>query len=247
MPIFQINDDNKIPIWLLGISIFVAIVIVVWFFNNPIYKPLVYASGLYAFLGVICMGFLTNGSMQDYFIGIPKNWKTFLWIGVGLGAGFLFLQLSRIGLSMGVPLIPQSIATNLRAIVIVFFAPVVEDILRFSLLGFILYLTRRCSKSSCGIDKKFIWLAIIIQAIFFVILHFASYATGFYEAPTFLGALTGLSAVSASLISAGIFAVFTGWLVSLDGVKNIVLSIAMHLAVNLLLFSSLAIVGLNLV
>jgi len=242
----RINPDNKIPIIILGISIFVAVTIVIWFFNNPTYLPLVLGSGLYAFLGVISLGFITNTSMQDYFIGIPFSAKTFVWMIGGVFVGLAILSLSYFGLSIGVPLLPNSIGNNLRWIVVSVFSPIFEDILRFSLFGFVLYLTRKCSKSSCSINKKYVLLAVTIQALFFVVIHFSAYATGFYEAPTALGAFTGLSAVSASLIAAFIFAWITGFICSLDGVKTYALSIVAHFVINTVLFVKLTVVGLNI-
>jgi hypothetical protein len=245
--IIQLNDDNKIPVLLLGISIFVAVVMVVWFYNDPDYKPLVMGSGLYAFLGVISLGFWTNGAMQDYFFGIEKSYKTFLWMILGLFIGVGILSLSYLGLSMGVPLLPQNIGTNFRAILVLWFAPCIEDLLCFSFFGFILFLTRRCNKSSCDIDKRYLWLAIILTSFFFMGLHAVSYAAHFYEASTLLEGFAGLSAVSASLIAAFIFRGITCWFISLNGVRNIIIGISAHYAINQILFAKLTVIGLSVI
>ena len=89
-------------------------------------------------------------------------------------------------------------------------------------------------------------MAIILQGLFFVILHATSYAAGWYQAPTWLGAFTIISAVQGSLIAAGIFALISGYFVSRDGVKNITISIVAHFVINSILFAQFAVVGLNI-
>lgn len=242
----RLNPDNQIPVILLGISIFLAVIMVVWFYNDVNYKPLVYGSALYAFLGVISLGFWTNGAMQDYFFGIEKSYRTFLWMVVGGVIGVGFLSLSYFGLAMGVPLLPASIGTNFRAFIILYAAPIFEDSLRFALFGFILYITRKCNKSSCSIDRKYIWLGIFIQAIFFTILHFVAYSQNFYTLPSFYEGLLGLSAISASLITAFLFAVVTGWFASLNGVKNYAGVIVTHAVINGFLFTKATVIGLSI-
>lgn len=242
----RLNPDNQLPVLLLGISIFIAVVMVVWFYNDINYKPLVYGSALYAFLGVISLGFWTNGAMQDYFFGIEKSYRTIMWIIVGAVVGIGFSSLQYFGLSMGVPLLPASIGTNFRAFIILYAAPIFEDLLCFALFGFILYVTRKCNKSSCSIDKKYKWLAIGIVIIFFVMLHFAAYKIGWYQAPTLLEGIAGLSAVSASLIAAGIFRGITLYIVSLDGVSNCILAIVAHYVINQILFVKATVIGLSI-
>jgi len=234
----KLKEENRLVINILIILLAVTILLYV------VYPPLRTAVGIYGFLTLICLGIYTNGVFQDYLIGIKKNnlFKIIL-IGSGIGLGFVILPRVIPGMSMGVPLLPAAVDDNLKWIVICLFAPIIEEILtRGALLGLVKYMER-----DGGIKKFELWIAIIAQAIFFMLLHATSYAAGWYEAPTWAGAFGTLGAVSASLIAAFIFALVMGWLVTRDGIENLGLSIVGHYLVNQIIFVKMSVVGLNII
>ena len=236
--VFDVKEDNQIVV--IGIIIFLVLSIILY----VVYPGLKTATGIYGFLCLIALGIYTNPAFQDYLYGIEKSLKTFLWIGAGIGIGLAYIILTRLvpGLSMGLPLVPQSVDSSLRWVIICVFAPFIEDVLRFSILGLVLYIRRKD-----GISKGELWLAIILQAVFFMCLHAFAYSGNWYQAPSWIGAITIISSVQGALFAAFLFAMLTGWFVSRDGVKNLTISIIAHFIVNFILFVNIAVVGLNIV
>ena len=233
----DVKEDNKlvvnILIFLLALNVLLYVV----------YPPLRTATGIYGFLVVIALGVYTNGTFQDYLIGIKKsNLFKVLLIGAGFGLAFVILPRFIPGMSMGIPLLPAAVEDNLKWVVICLFAPIIEEILtRGALLGLVKYMER-----NRGISTFELWVAIIAQAIFFTLLHATSYAAGWYEAPTWMGAFGTLSAVSASLLAAFLFGVAAGWFVTRDGIENLGVSIVAHYIINQILFVQMSVVGLSI-
>jgi len=236
--IFKINDDNQIVIIALVIFLLTSVLFYV------IYPPLREATGIYGFLTLICLGIYTNPAFQEYLNGIAKNRKTFFFLLLGLGLGALFIVIPKIlpGFSMGLPLVPASVDSDIRWVIQCVFAPGIEDILRFGVLGLILFLFRKK-----GISKGELWFAIFTQALFFTALHALAYYNNWYNAPSIYEAFAGLSAVSGSLIFAFLFASITGFLVTRRWCLNLILSISSHYAINQTLFVDVSVVGLNIV
>lgn len=233
--IFSISEDNKLAVILLAATLILDIIVFI-IYPNPTFRT---ACAIYGFLALVSISIYTNPAFQEHLYGIPKNTKT-LWsiaAGAAIGLGFVFLPRLLPGFSIGIPLLPASVADNFKFIIIGVFAPVFEDFVRFSILGIVKYIRRED-----GISQSELWLAILVQAMFFTAIHALAYATGFYQAPTWMQALGSLGAVSASLFAAFTFAMVTGYFVTRDGVKNIALSIAAHFVVNGLLFTALAVV-----
>lgn len=230
MSVFNVKQDNNLVVWIAGIGLFLALLLYV------VYPPLRSATAIYGAISLVGLFFYTNPAFQNYLIGIPRK-KLFssLLIGGGIGLAFVILPKIIPGMSMGLPIIPASVESNLKWVVICLFAPFIEEIAtRGALLGFVRYLGRKGRSSN-----KVIWTAIILQAVFFVMLHALAYSSGWYQAPTWLGAYGALSAVSASLIIAGIFGLIMGYVVTRDGIKNLGVSIVAHYVINQLLFVGL--------
>lgn len=237
MAILSVSKENKLVVALVGISLFLALWIFI-VYPDPTLKN---ACMIYGFMAIIGLGFYTNPAFDGYVVGIPKkNLFTSLIVGGVLGGAFVVLPRIVPGLSLGIPLIPNSVEGSLRFIVICIFAPILEEVLcRGSLLGFVNYLNKKGRR-----NEAIVWLAIVIQALFFVGLHFLAYSNGWYNAPTWLGAtgvFANLSAVSASLILAGVFGLVTGYIVSRDGLRNLSISIVAHFIVNTTLFVGLSV------
>ena len=225
--IFSIKKEFEFVVIISGISLFIAFLLYV------VYPPLRTVTTIYGGIALISLFFYTNKVFQPYPVGIPKKRISLnILFGVLAGLGFILLPKIIPGMSMGVPLVPASIESNLQWLVIVFFAPFMEEILtRGVLLGFVKYLRRKR-----GISNAELWLAIIVQAVFFMSLHALAYAYGWYTAPEWLGAFKILSSVSASLISAGLFGLIMGYLVTRKGVNSLILPIVAHMTINQILF-----------
>ena len=233
--IFKIDPDNKLVVLLAGIGLFIALLLYVT------YPPLREASSIYGAIAIVGLFFYTNPIFQDYLIGIPKKGLLkLLLIGGAIGIGFVVLPKFIPGLSMGVPIVPASVDSNLKWVVICLFAPVLEEIAtRGALLGFIKYIT-----SKRGVSTFELWIAIVAQAIFFVLLHALAYASGWYNAPAWtgqLGVFSQLGAVSASLIAAGIFGLIMGFIVTRKKINSLSVAILSHYIVNQLLFVGLVV------
>jgi membrane protease YdiL (CAAX protease family) len=226
--LISINQDNKIVVFILFIMLLAT------FFLSTIPSMQIPAF-LYGFLVLIGLFIYTNPVLQRYTIGIPTK-GLFRAILIGGFIGFVIIIVPKIGLSIGVPFVPTSLESNLKWVIICIFAPFIEEIAtRGALLGFMLYLQSKNKTPS----KKVLWIAIILQAVFFMIIHATAYSQGWYSAPTIGGALNQLSAVSASLISAGIFGILMGYLVTRKGINSLAVSITAHYVVNQFIFIQL--------
>lgn len=223
--LFQISKDNRIPVIILTIGLFLA------FFISTI-PNLQFASFLYGFLIIIALFAYTNPALQTYVIGIPTK-GLFVKMLFGLIAGFVILIMPKFGFSLGVPLVPGSVDNTLRALIILGFAPFIEELsTKGALLGFIKYIASKGKTPT----KAIVWTAIFLQAVFFTIIHFTAYSQNWYSAPTFGSAWSQISAVSASLISAFIFAFLMGILVTRKGINSLATSITAHYLINQIIF-----------
>ena len=223
----KLTKENRNTVGIIILLIFIAILFYV------VYPPLRNAVGVYGFILALSLIIYTRPMFQKDLIGIgTKNIFTALLVGGGIGLGFYILSKIIPGLSFGIPFVPYSVDGNLRWTIICVFAPVAEEILcRGGLMGVL-----KWWQKAGGFTKTELWITIIVQALFFTALHATAYAAGWYEAPSWLGAFGALSAVSASLIAAFIFGIIFGYIVSLNGVKNLSASIIAHFLINNILF-----------
>ncbi len=165
---------------------------------------------------------------QSTLFGVGKKnlVKSLLWA-IIVSIGF-YLATSLIpAFSIGLPLVPNSVADSLKFWIIVIIAPIAEELFfRGALLGYI----RNYNPS----EKK-IQTFLIIQAVLFAFAHLGAYVTGFYN---YSNITQGLSAINANLsvfISAGLFGYIAGLFVS--RVKNLYGSMLFHAIINFILFS----------
>lgn len=233
----MITKENKIVLGILAFFLVLTIILYV------VYSPLRTALGIYGFLILVSLTIYSNSAFQNSLIGVPKKFGIAIlgiFIGAIIGIAFVVLPKFIPGLSMGLPMVPAAVEDSLRWIITCGFAPSVEDITRFSILGVILFLFRKK-----GISKGELWLAITLQAVFFTVLHATAYASGWYEAPNFAEAIKILGAVNGSLVAAFLFAMVTGWAVTRNkklSANNILISIAAHYTVNQILFVKMSVV-----
>src|SRR3990167_8304721 len=110
-------------------------------------------------------------------IGIDGGSKLVRSLLLALFIGVVFYVSTKLipGLSLGLPILPNAISDQLKFFIIVICAPIRSELLfRGSLMGY----TRTYNPS-----KRFLIIAIIIQAVLFSLLHVGAYITNFYELP----------------------------------------------------------------
>jgi len=166
---------------------------------------------------------------QKFLIGIETKtlFKSFFYA-ILLTLSFFLMTKLIPGLSIGVPLLPQAISDTLRFSIIVFFAPIVEEIFfRGSLMAYIKNLQP---------SKSRVQIVIIIQAILFALAHLGAYITNFYDYSTITVGLSVFWANVSVFISAGLFGYISGFIVSKPKINNLVFSILFHGGVNFLIF-----------
>jgi membrane protease YdiL (CAAX protease family) len=226
----EVTKENKNVLILDGLTIFILSLFFV------IYPPLRIGTGIY--IGILLIGFVfySNGLMQSYLKGMTsKNAIMVSLLGIGSGIGFIVLTKIVPFFSIFTPDVPMAIGDDLKWLIIVIVAPIAEEIFfRGALMGFIKWIKP---------DEKGKWIAILVQgAIAFPLFHLAAYVSGFYMYPSWLAALGATTAVIGSFLGAMVWGTFSGWVVSKDGVNNLLFCIIGHMVINAALFSASIIV-----
>ena len=197
---------------------------------------LVQAGFIYMGLNFMTLSIYLSEKIRPYLDPIVAPGSLFTNILVGGLAGGGILALSLVGLSIGTPLVPASVESNLRWVIVGLMAPVIEEIAcRGALLGLFAFLLSRGKKLTTGR----LWIAILLQAFFFMTIHFTAYSFGWYSAPTLSSSFGSLGNVGASLLSAFIFGTIMGYLVSRKKI-NLLGAIIAHFLVNNFLFLKLS-------
>ena len=198
---------------------------------NPPFRE---ASGIYLIMLGLTWLIYSSKVYQDELIGINKRnlGKSFFWAFL-IGVGFYVLSSLVPGLSLGLPTLPGAVSDGLKFFTVVFVASIAEELFfRGGLLGYI----KKFSPS-----KRQIWLAIIIQAVAFSLFHLGAYISGLYAYPDFATALTAINANISSFIVAFIFGILSGYIVSRDGIRNLVFSIILHIIFNFIIYTKLVV------
>ena len=229
------KEDNRNSIILSGIMIILAL------FFYTVYPPTRTAVGIYFIFSVFSLAIYSIPRFGEYLVGIginpPKRILNAVLIGGGITIALWLANEFMPGFAFGLPFVPYSVSEDLRFIIICLFAPIAEELAtRGALMGFINWAQKRG-----GLSTGELWIANILQAIFFTIIHATAYQLGWYEAPTWMGALGALGAVGSSLLAAFTFGILLGWIVSLNGKRNLLISILAHFGVNLILFTQLSV------
>ena len=177
-------------------------------------------------------------SVQKHIIGISqKNLGRSIGFGFLAGGGYYLLAKIVPGLSLGLPILPNAIGDGLTFFLVVVVASVGEELaFRGGLLAYI-----RIFKPT----KKNITLAIILQGVLFGLAHVGSYIVGFYNYPNLPAGLTAFGANIGAFMIATTFGILAGYFVTRDGIKNLAFAIIFHSLLNLIIFTSLAIIVIN--
>lgn len=220
----QKKESKNVKILLWASIILIG---VLWGTNPPAKDAL----GAYLIFSVIGVFAYTFSDFRNKLIGInTKNIIFSAMLALGLGALFLLATKIIPGLSVGIPILPNAISDSLRFIIVVIFAPIVEEILfRGVILGFLLSITK---------GKQF--RSIMVTSLLFAIAHLTAYVTGFYAYPNFTQGLEAFGANIASFIAAFLFSTVVSLFVLRRDVKNLVFAIVFHFIVNLIVFTTFA-------
>lgn len=156
-------------------------------------------------------------------------------IGIAFAFGFLltscfFIITSFIpGLSIGIPVLPNSISGELQFFLVVIVAPIVETLF-FQGAVFAYFLNFNPS-------KKLKWLIIIVQALIFALAHLGAYVAGFYAYPGWVEGFSALGDNISAFITAFVFALIAGGIASKKGIENLLVAMLFHLGMNLISYS----------
>ncbi|MGC9309588.1 MAG: CPBP family glutamic-type intramembrane protease [Candidatus Nanoarchaeia archaeon] len=142
------------------------------------------------------------------------------------------------GFSFGIPLLPGTISEGMKAFIVIFVAPVVETL--FVQGAFLAYI------KNFHPSKKWLYTTLVIQALVFGFIHLTAYIAGFYSLPSWSIALGEFWATIGSFLAAIVWALIAGFVVMMDGVRNLLFVTLFHMGVNLFIFTELTIVGLSI-
>lgn len=195
--------------------------------------PLQQAMFIYLFIGIISLIVYSRAEAQGELIGISYRgfWRSTVW--AVLLAGVFYFGIKITPFSFGIPILPNTIADQLRFFVVVVVAPAIESLfVQGALFGYVRTVIP---------GKKDLWTAIIIQAVFFAILHTSAYVIGFYNYPDLLSGFSAVSKNIGAFLSAFLFALLSGWFVTLNGIRNLWFVIIFHSLLNLIIYTTLTV------
>src|SRR3990167_7068040 len=199
---------------------------------NPLSRGPIY---LYITFIIVSILVYSTKQFQSLLIGIDGGSKLVRSLLLALFIGVVFYVSTKLipGLSLGLPILPNAISDQLKFFIIVICAPIAEELLfRGSLMGY----TRTYNSS-----KRFLIIAIVIQAVLFSLFHVGAYITNFYELPSLLVGISAISANISAFIAALIFGLIAGFFVTRDGVRNLWFSIFLHIIINFIIYAKLII------
>lgn len=222
------KENGRVLAVLMG---FIFILAILWATNPPAKDAL----GAYLIFGGVTWFVYRFSSFKDKLIGIKTS-----NVGVSLGWALLFVGgfwiLTKIfpGFSLGLPLTPQAIGDNLRFVIVIIFAGIIEELtFRGAILGYF---------RSLSIFKNKFYLANIFQALLFAVAHLTAYATNFYDYPSFTEGMTAFNANIASFGAAFIFGIGMGFLVSRPKISNMISAIVAHSLTNLIIYTGFSVI-----
>lgn len=223
----MVNSDNKNVLR----AIFAYAFILAFFFLNPSTRTAVSINLVFLLISLFVF---SSKIYQNSVIGIKtSNFFSSLIFGALVGGGFYILTRFLPALSLGLPLLPNTISDQVKFIIVVIIAPFFEEVFfRGALMGFI---------KEFNPSKKSIAIANVVQALAFSLFHVGAYITGFYNLPNFTAGLSSIQANISTFTSAFSFGILAGYIVTRPKIKNLVATIALHLILNLIVFTALTV------
>ena len=179
---------------------------------------------LYTVMGGYILFIFSLSRFKEELIGIRNRYFGQILVGLVAGIGFLVLSAISPVFSLLTPVISLSVAEDLRFLVIVIMAPLLEEPWRAATIALI----RDVYKSSFT-------KAMIISAILFGLLHLFVYGVLLSGYDTWIQAYGAVKVISGSLLAAVIFGVLSGLLIK--RYKSILPSLIAHVIINFVIFS----------
>lgn len=185
---------------------------------------------------VIAFLIYSSSQYQRTLLGIEaKKVGASLIYGVIIGVLYVVLTNLIPGLAIAVPLVPGAISTQLKFFIVVIVAPIVETIFFLgALLGYI---------RAFNPNKRKLAIAIVIQAVAFALFHLGTYIIGLYDLPGFTSGFLAFSANISVFISAVIFGLLSGYLVTREKFRGLLIAMIIHLIINASVYGRFAIIS----
>lgn len=221
------KDNDKVLKFLIVPLMFVS------FLGLFVYPPLRLAFGLYLVMSLWALNAYRLATYKEEIYGIRKKIVRNYLIGLGVGGGFLLLSVISPSFSLLTPTLSFSVSEDIRWVIIVILAPLVEEVWRSSTMGYIrdIYKTKFRTTN-------------IIQALMFAALHTLVYGLAFNAYDTWVGVYGGFYAIGGSLLAAFIFGLISGYM--MEKFQDIIPSIGAHQIINFWLVREGLIVIANL-
>lgn len=179
---------------------------------------------LYSIIAAFTIYTYSVNRFQDNVIGLRFTGKG---VAVGLIGGFAFIIINKAipSFALGMPSLPLSLIHEIQAVIIIVFAPVLEEGWRGSVIGQI--------KSIYGVsDEK----ANLIQSPIFSAIHLLAYGIFLGAYSTWIALYGAVTAISGLFIAALIAGFFFGWM--MIKFNNTLPSQISHAVINAFLFTA---------
>lgn len=166
---------------------------------------------------------------QESLIGIDEDiisTKSLKMIGFGLlfTFGFYIITLLIPGMSIGFPLLPQSISSSIKFILINIISPITETIFFIGVIYAVIKRTR--------FGEKHPIIVLTLASLCFAGFHLGAYILGFYQYPDFVSVLPAFWANVSAFVVAFLFNMIAGGFTIMKGVKNLIFAMIFHLGLN---------------
>lgn len=246
----MVDKKKAIRITVISIWILLSLFAIIYITNPPKVKEVILSYMI--LLVVVLLGF-TISKFKRFMI--PVNFKGLFSfkketagraVLVGLFATGIFFLLTNFfpSLSIGLPQLPATISETLRTFIILFIAPVVEELFFASFLfGFLI---------STKFGRKNILITILIVSILFSLTHLSAYILGIYDYPDLPTALGVFGQNIGAFMAAFIFRLSTFFLVFGIRLKditpekinktNLLRLIIFHFGINFIILKPLVVI-----
>lgn len=224
----KITDNGNVVKYILFPTLFISFIGI--FIFEAVRLPL----ALYVVMGLWSLNAYRDKKYQEEIYGIRKGVLKDYIIGGSIGVGFLILFAIAPFFALLSPAIPLSVSSDIRFMIIVILAPLLEESWRSATMGYI----RDIYKTSFAKTN-------VIQAIGFGALHVLVYGLGFSAYDQWTQVYGTFLAISGSLVGAVSFGLVSGFM--MEKFKGIVPSIGAHQVINFwLVQSGLVVISVSL-
>jgi len=215
----KIRRENKVVRYLI---IVLALILALLYVINPDTRVPVVINLI--FLGISFVVY-SSKEYQDDLIGInPKRFFLYAFFGLLAGGAFVLATAFIPGLSIGYPILPNSVSESLRGFFVNFVSPLTETILFLGAIFAFLH--------NFDTKRKYTLWIIVGVSIFFALFHIGAYVAGFYEYPSFTDAFGAVSANISAFLVAFIFNMIVASIMVYTPMKDLVFGFFFHFVPN---------------